>query len=145
MRLDGPADLSPPTGCTPDGSTLSCAHDPIAPDVTVQVVLGIDPTGMSDVTIAVDGQQAVVPAPPIGDGPDSAIRLSRERFPDAGAFAQAGATATPVVLARDDVFADSVGGTLLTGDGPILFTAGDRLDASRRSPGCSGRAASCTC
>ena len=50
-----------------------------------------------------------------GDPTYAAIDISRERFPD-------GTAPSHVVLSRDDRFADSLAGSALTGDGPLLFT-----------------------
>ncbi|WP_170127953.1 cell wall-binding repeat-containing protein [Euzebya rosea] len=61
----------------------------------------------------------------------AAIEMSRERFGSAGGFAQdtdAAHTASHVVLARVDVFADALAGSVLTGDAPLLFTQGAILD-----------------
>lgn len=59
-----------------------------------------------------------------GDVISTAVAVSHRRFEDAGG----GRTATHAVLSRDDVFADSLGGSVLTGDGPLLFTPTDALD-----------------
>ena len=58
---------------------------------------------------------------------DTAVDVSEQRFPDAPTR---GAPTAPAfaVLARADVFADALGGSVLLGDAPVLFTAGDVLD-----------------
>ncbi|HEX4906006.1 MAG TPA: beta-propeller domain-containing protein [Acidimicrobiales bacterium] len=50
-----------------------------------------------------------------GDPTYAAIDISVERFPD-------GTAPRHVVLSRDDRFADSLAGSALTGEGPLLFT-----------------------
>ncbi len=54
------------------------------------------------------------------DAQDLSVTVSRARFADG--------TAAVAVLARADVFADSLAGTPLTGDGPLLFTVSDALE-----------------
>ncbi|HYD10318.1 MAG TPA: beta-propeller domain-containing protein [Acidimicrobiales bacterium] len=57
---------------------------------------------------------------PEGDPTFAAIDISQRRFPD-------GESPAHVVLSRDDSFADSVAGSGLTGDGPLLYTDPDEL------------------
>jgi len=70
-----------------------------------------------------------------GDPTGTAVAVSRTRFSDArgdgGAAADGAAVraATHAVLSRPDEFADSLAGTALTGDGPLLFTAAGGLPA----------------
>ncbi len=54
----------------------------------------------------------------------AAVDISRLRFADVGA---AGRHAAHVVLSRDGTFADSVAGSALSDDGPLLLTATDQL------------------
>lgn len=56
-----------------------------------------------------------------GDPIATAVEISRARFDDA--------EAQVVVVSRDDVFADSLAGTVWAHHGPILLTAPDRLDS----------------
>lgn len=58
-----------------------------------------------------------------GDPAAAAIAVSRSRYAQRGA-------ARHVVLSRDDAFPDALAGSALTGDGPLLLTARDRLAAS---------------
>ena len=58
-----------------------------------------------------------------GDPTYAAIDISRERFPD-------GTAPRHVVLSRDDRFADSLAGSALTGEGPLLFTEPGGLTAA---------------
>ena len=58
-----------------------------------------------------------------GDPTYAAIDISRERFPD-------GTAPRHVVLSRDDRFADSLAGSALTGEGPLLFTEPSGLTAA---------------
>ena len=53
---------------------------------------------------------------PEGDPTYAAIAISQQRFPE-------GEPPAHVVLSRDDSFADSVAGSGLSGDGPLLFTS----------------------
>ena len=55
-----------------------------------------------------------------GDPSTLALALSSRRFP-------AGVTARWAVLSRDDTFPDSLAGTALTGEGPMLFTPSGSL------------------
>ncbi len=59
----------------------------------------------------------------------AAVEISRLRFAGAGAATGVGTTrlAAHVVLSRDDNFADSVAGSSLTDDGPLLLTPRDNL------------------
>lgn len=62
---------------------------------------------------------------------DAAIQASRDRFPGggfAGGDGDVQTQASHVVLARVDVFADALAGSVLTGDAPLLFTTGGVLD-----------------
>ncbi|WP_164710200.1 cell wall-binding repeat-containing protein [Euzebya pacifica] len=62
---------------------------------------------------------------------EAAIAASQERFSGAGGFAGDGDVARQadhVVLARVDVFADALAGSVLTKDAPLLFTNGMSLD-----------------
>ncbi len=106
---------------------------------TVSQGVSIDPDVTNDVT-AIDFTTAEPPPPPppppppgpvtppgppaqsvTDDDPgDSARTISERRFGPG--------EATHAVLARDDVFADALAGSVLLGDGPILFTGGDSLD-----------------
>lgn len=65
--------------------------------------------------------ERVAPVVRVGTDPDPArmaVEVSREAFPADG-------TAEVVVIGRDDVFADSLGGAALAGRaGPVLFTPG---------------------
>lgn len=54
------------------------------------------------------------------------------RFDAAGAFAQAPRTAAWVVLSRDDTFPDSLTGSALVGDGPLLLSATATLTPATR-------------
>lgn len=56
-----------------------------------------------------------------GDPTYAAVDISQQRFPDADGVSH-------VVLSRDDRYADSLAGSALTGDGPLLFTEPDSLD-----------------
>ena len=58
----------------------------------------------------------------------AAIDLSALRFDGTDGYAGTGRDARHVVLARMDVFADALAGSVLTGHAPLLFTAGDELD-----------------
>lgn len=60
---------------------------------------------------------------PEGDPTFAAIDIAQRRFPD-------GERPAHVVLSRDDSFADSVSGSGLTGDGPLLFTGRDDLGSA---------------
>lgn len=63
------------------------------------------------------------------DPSQAAIDISRLRFGGGvGQFAQAGNLVPYVVLARADVFADALGGSVLTGSAPLLYTSGDQLE-----------------
>ena len=76
---------------------------------------GTDPTPSGTVN--------VIPATdPVGH----AIDVSRSRYPD-------GRRPAHVVLASTRSFADALAGTGLLGDGPLLFTAPDRLDPATES------------
>jgi len=55
----------------------------------------------------------------------AAVEISRLRFADAGDAT--GRRARHVVLSRDDTFADSVAGSALADDGPLLFTPTNSL------------------
>ena len=81
----------------------------------------------ASITVEV-GDGAVPETPTIGtaDLIDTAIEVSEHRFPGGGF---AGAAAAFAVVARDDVFADALGSSVLLGNAPLLFTAGDDLDA----------------
>ncbi len=56
----------------------------------------------------------------------TAIAISQQRFP--GTAAGGGARPSGVVLSRDDLFADSLAGAVLTADASLLFTATAALD-----------------
>lgn len=58
---------------------------------------------------------------------DAAIELSQRLWSTAQRGGD-GQAASLVVLSRDDAFADSLTGSALSGDGPLLFTATDALD-----------------
>jgi putative cell wall-binding protein len=68
-----------------------------------------------------DGNPATTERVNEGHPTFAAVDISKIRYPDGGAG--------HVVLARDDSFADSVAGSGLTGDGPLLFTSTKRLSA----------------
>jgi len=88
---------------------------PIVP-LTAAPAHGADPVG------PFDGDPATTERLNEGHPTFAAVDISRVRFPDDGSAAH-------VVLVRDDAFADSIAGSGLTGDGPLLFTATDELSA----------------
>ncbi|WP_108667147.1 cell wall-binding repeat-containing protein [Euzebya rosea] len=100
------------TATGPEGtSEFSPCREVRAPSPTPT----IDPADVSAASSADDPIQA-------------AIDLSNLRFTEPTAFAQDTRTVPFAVLARADVFADALGGSVLTGDAPLLYTAGDTLD-----------------
>lgn len=69
-----------------------------------------------------------------GNGTSAAVAISRMRFGDGSrTYTGAHATAAHVVLSRDDAFPDSLAGSTLTADGPLLFTRTSELTAETRA------------
>ena len=58
----------------------------------------------------------------------TAIAISQQRFPGTAAAGGGQGRPSGVVLSRDDLFADSLAGAVLTADAPLLFTATAALD-----------------
>jgi putative cell wall-binding protein len=79
------------------------------------------PAGAADPVGIFDGDPATTERLPEGEPSHAAVDISATRF--------AAGAASHVVLSRDDSYADSVAGSGLTGDGPLLFTSPDRLSA----------------
>jgi uncharacterized secreted protein with C-terminal beta-propeller domain/putative cell wall-binding protein len=86
------------------------------------IPVAVAPAGAADAVGVFDGDPATTERLNEGHPTFAAVDISRVRFPVNGSAAH-------VVLARDDSFADSVAGSGLTGDGPLLFTETDRLSA----------------
>ena len=103
--------------------TVAAAHDLVA-TVTAANATDPDPTNdrfEADLLVRDDGSASTPTA--------TAIALSAQVFADAGTGADANAFAQDdriparhVVLSRVDDFADSLAGTALAGEGPMLFT-----------------------
>ena len=130
-------------GCAAD--VAGCALPTIIEGgtVTVTATVVLAEAGAVDISATVTGEEedpepadnrttveVVAVRPVTGEDPrdviDNAVAVSRERFPStrSGATRQAGF----VVLARVDVFADALTGSVLTGDAPLLFTDAAALD-----------------
>jgi hypothetical protein len=75
------------------------------------------PTGTPATPVTFDGDPATTERLDTADPTAGAIAISQARFPTGGQRA-----ALHVVLSRDDDFPDSLTGSSLTGDGPLLFT-----------------------
>ncbi|HEX2027012.1 MAG TPA: cell wall-binding repeat-containing protein [Nitriliruptorales bacterium] len=71
-----------------------------------------------------DGDPATTERLDRGDPVAAAVGVSQSRFPPGGA--------THAILSRDDVFADSLAGTALTGRGPLLLTDSGALPSATR-------------
>src|SRR5687768_14141099 len=71
-----------------------------------------------------DGNPATTERLAEGHPTFAAIDISKSRFDET---ASGGRRARHAVLSRQDTFADSVAGSALTGEGPLLFTASDQL------------------
>jgi putative cell wall-binding protein len=89
------------------------------------VPLAAQPAAAADPVGIFDGDPATTERLTEGEPAHAAVDISVARFADGAA--------DHVVLSRDDTFADSVAGSGLTGDGPLLFTAADRLTAATRA------------
>lgn len=105
----GPVDLS--------ATASSRTSDPTPADNTDRVTIDVDEPRTSP---AAERVGRLDHADPI----DTAIQLSRTRFPDG---------ARRVVLARDDVFADALAAAPLTRDAPLLLTGHGPLDPRTRA------------
>lgn len=106
----GPGPDPDPTEPDPD-PTDPADPDPADPDPTDPT--DPDPTDPTDPT-APDASIAAE------DPRTAAIAIAGRRFPDSG-------SAPFAVLARDDVFADTLAASALTGGAPLLFTPADGL------------------
>jgi putative cell wall-binding protein len=147
--IDGSAVLGLPDGCTAEasseGQTVTCTFGLLQPDETLVLHVDVAPSGLIPVAVTIGGTTFTIQPQVAADESDFAIQASRTRFPDAAAFAvavagadlgadtTAGGPARHVVLSRDDVFADSLGGSALTATGPLLFTGSDALTPDARA------------
>ena len=147
LVADGPAALDGGADCDADGDALTCELGDLAPAASVEVEVTVTPDGDEPVEVTATATSGVVAAtdtvtiepldgPGGGDGPadvDSddviaaAIAISQQRFDDAGTRGAATGLAAHVVVARTGVYADALGGSVLTGDAPLLFTNPDTL------------------
>ncbi len=124
-----------PTSVTiPDGTNLvNLIVAPIPDDVDEPAETVVVEITDGDGYIIGDPRQATVTIADARTSREEAIeyaaQLALARFEDAdGTFAGAGRQrAAGAVLARVDVFADALTGSVLTGDAPMLFTAQDAL------------------
>jgi Tol biopolymer transport system component/putative cell wall-binding protein len=85
---------------------------------------------------ALDGDPATTERVDLAQPTTAANAIAEARFQPLGQFAQGGddgrAPAQHVVLSRDDTFPDSLAGSALTGEGPLLFTATAALTPATR-------------
>lgn len=94
--------------------------------VATRAVAHAQAAGAPDAGSGFDGDPATTERIGTGDPTATAVAVSAVRFADAGTR---GRTAEHVVLSRPDDPADSLAGTALTGDGPLLFSAANGLPA----------------
>ncbi len=108
--------------------TLTTAHPTLGTDEVTATIDGaaIDDTPDNDTASATVTVREVPGTTPT-DLIDAAIQTSRERFPSTR-FAGTVEPARFAVISRVDVFADSLAGSVLTDDGPLLFTDPMSLD-----------------
>ncbi len=96
--------------------------------LSVAIALAM-PTALTTVAVpALAADESISTRIDDGDAVLAAITVSQLRFADAGS--SSGVTARHVVLSRDDDFADTLAGTPLTGQGPLLYTATAALTAA---------------
>ncbi len=77
-----------------------------------------------------DGDPADTQRIAAANATEAAVLLSRGRFADAASEGDSRPRAAWAVLSRDDVFADSLGGSALSTSGPLLFTRPESLTAA---------------
>ncbi len=123
----------------PEPEPEPTATDEPTPDPEPTATDGPEPTGEPDpappVRVAFDGDGATTQRVEAANPTDGAVWVSQARFADAAA-ARGGdgrPAARWAVLSRDDVFADSLGGSALAGDGPLLFTSSATLSPASRA------------
>ena len=100
------------------GALLSTAFIPLP------VAFGQTASPTTTPTVGFDGDPATTERLNEAHPTFAAVDISRLRFGTAGA---GGRQAAHVVVSRDDTFADSVAGSGLAGEGPLLFTATAQL------------------
>ncbi|MEE8599961.1 cell wall-binding repeat-containing protein [Euzebya tangerina] len=129
VRLDG-AGTATGDGCVAVTGGVDCQPGVVEAAGTLTTTVALTATGLTPLQVQVDGADfdspatGTIPPPPIGEPIEAAVQISNERFPTGGA--------SIVVLSRNDVFADSLTGAVLTGDGPLLYTPTGTLDPRTR-------------
>ena len=110
FTADSQPDVGVAFGTTPTGGTLPPTPLP-----------GGGGSGGGGSPSAFDDDPAVTPSIGTSDPTTTALDIAAVRFPRAG-------SADVAVLSRNDRFPDSLAGTALTGDGPLLLTSSAQLD-----------------
>lgn len=133
---------SGPTGCTDTDTGFSCDFDEIDVDgtATFELITSHPNLGTDTITVEVDGTNddpdssnntASADVEVLADLIGTSIEVSQQRFITYTGLEFAQADPVPAdwaVIGRDDLFADSLAGTVLTGNGPLLYTESESLD-----------------
>ena len=135
LTVHGVAALTLPESCIADNvdsdtTLLTCDVGQMDAEQVVALEIGVDGTGLQAVDVTGPDGLALQVQPSIPEDPAVLAELvSSTRFASLGTRgADERRVAAHVVLSRDDVFADSLAGSVLLGDGPLLFSASGALD-----------------